>query len=170
MSLYDRRFAITVHRTIVWAVGGTAALFLLTAPLAAQQLTKNSGWGARMILEPVILAHGGFGSLCNSRAAARSQWGAEQIEKVVQPTESQRVAFDELKAAAAKATDLSAGACPREIPKFSSERLSFMKRRLEATLAAVKTVEPPFAAFYAALGDEQKARIDAGPRRWRWPR
>ena len=157
------------RRTTLVALGTTIFL-VLTAPLMAQQPTKASGWGAKMMMEPIIMAHGGFGAICNPRAAAQSQWGVEQIEKTVNPTESQRAAFNELRTAAVKATDLTAGACPREIPRTSGERLSFTKRRLEAILDAVKTIDPVFAKFYASLSDEQKVRLDAGPRRWRWPR
>jgi hypothetical protein len=147
-----------------------STIFLLvSAPLLAQQPAKRSGWGAKVMMEPIILAHGGFATICNPRAAARAIWGADQIEKTVNLTESQRVAFDELKATAVKATDLKVGACPREIPGTSSERLSFTKLRLEAILEAVKTIDPVFAKFYASLSDEQKVRLDAGPRRWRWP-
>jgi hypothetical protein len=157
------------RRTTLVALG-TITFLVLTTPLMAQQLTKELGWGAKMMMEPIIMAHGGFAAICNPRTAARAQWGVEQIEKTVNPTESQRAAFDELKAAAVKAADLTAGTCPREIPQTSGERLSFTKRRLEAILDAVKTIDPVFAKFYATLSDEQKVRLDAGPRRWRWPR
>ena len=121
-----------------------------------------------MMMEPVIMAHGGFNALCNPRAAAKAQWGADQIEKAVNPTAAQRVAFDELKAAAVRATSLAAGACPRAIPQTSDQRLLFTMRRLEAIVEAIKTVAPAFDTFYTSLSDEQKGRIDAGPRRWRW--
>src|SRR5262249_61742035 len=49
-----------------------------------------------------------------------------------------------------------------------------MEKRLEATLAAVKTVQPVLAKFYNSLCDEQKARFNSlrsaprptGGRRW----
>ena len=44
----------------------------------------------------------------------------------------------------------------------------FTMRRLEAIVEAVKTIDPAFDTFYTSLSDEQKVRIDAGPRRWRW--
>ena len=62
-----------------------------------------------------------------------------------------------------------AGACPGDVPRSSTERLGFMEKRMEAMLQAIKTVRPAFDALYAALSDEQKARLDsAGPRRWGW--
>jgi hypothetical protein len=123
-----------------------------------------------MMMEPIVIAYGGFSASCNPRATARAQWGAEQIEKAVNPAESQRAALNDLKAAAAKAMDLTASVCPREIPRTSSERLSFTERRLAAIAEAVKTIGPPFAAFYDSLSNEQRVRLDVGPRRWRWRR
>jgi len=35
-----------------------------------------------------------------------------------------------------------------------------MEKRLEATLGAVKTVQPALTKFYNALSDEQKARFN----------
>jgi len=149
-----------------------AAVWLLMQPasLLAQQLPRGTGWGARMVMEPVILAHGGFSALCNPRAAGRATWGVEQIEKAVQPTEAQRSALDDLKAAATKAADLSTGACPKEIPRSSNDRLAFLAKRLGALREATMILVPAVAAFHASLSDEQKVRLDVGPRRWRWPR
>jgi hypothetical protein len=36
-----------------------------------------------------------------------------------------------------------------------------MEKRLDATLAAVKTVQPALTNFYNGLSDEQKARFNA---------
>ena len=40
-------------------------------------------------------------------------------------------------------------------------RVEAMEKRLEATLAAVKTVQPVLAKFYNSLSDEQKARFNS---------
>ena len=151
------------YRMTSFAAMSVATLLVLSGPSMAQQPTKDVGWGARVMMEPIILAYGGFAALCNPRAAARAQWGVEQIERAVKPTEAQRAAFNELKAAAAKATALTPSACPQGIPRTSRERLSFTALRIEAILEAIKTVAPAFATFYDSLGDEQKAQIDAGP-------
>jgi hypothetical protein len=150
-------------------MAGTLGL-LQPTPLMAQVLLKGSGWGATVVMEPIIIAHGGFAALCNPRAAKIATWGVQQVEKVVKPTDSQRAALSDLKAAADKAANLSSGACPAVIPRISSERLAFLEKRLAALLEVAKTVGPPFDAFYSLLSDEQKARLDAGPRRWRWRR
>ena len=40
-------------------------------------------------------------------------------------------------------------------------RVEAMEKRLDATLGAVKTVQPPLAKFYNSLSDEQKARFNS---------
>src|SRR5215813_838180 len=112
-------------RTHLFAAAGIIGLSLPPAPLSAQTLPRGSGWGATMVIEPVIIAHGGFSALCNPRAAARAGWGVEQIEKAVGPTGPQQTALAELKAAVVKAADLSQGVCPARIPQRSNERLTF---------------------------------------------
>ena len=85
------------HQSI--ALASAIALGLaVAAPAAAQNVPKGSGWGARMMMEPIVMAHGGVAALCNPRAARLSGWGVDQIEKVLKPSESQRAALDELRA------------------------------------------------------------------------
>ena len=72
--------------------------------------------------------------------------------------------------AVTKAADTSAGVCPAQIPRGAQERLVFLEKRLAALREAVHLVVPAFEAFHASLDSEQKARLDSGPRGWRWPR
>jgi hypothetical protein len=117
------------------------------------------GWSGR----------GGMGMLCSPRAAGLAEWRMERIERLVQPTEAQRTALNDLRAASTKAAEQIAAACPREFPASATARLELMEKRMETMLAALKTVRPAFNAFYATLSDEQKARLDqGGPRRWGW--
>ena len=112
---------------------------------------------------------GGMGMLCDPRAAGMAEWRMERIERVVQPTEAQRAALNDLRTASTKAAEQIAAACPREFPASASARMELMEKRLETMLAAMKTVRPAFDAFYATLSAEQKAKLDqAGPRRWGW--
>jgi len=157
---------MAAHRLTVVVI-----VWLLHPALAsAQTLPRGSGWGATMVIEPIVIAHGGFSALCNPRAAARAGWGVEQIEKTLIPTGPQQGALNELKAAVNKAADLSKGVCPARIPQRSNERLAFLEQRLTALREAVHIVVPAFEAFHASLNDEQKMRLDTGPRGWRWPR
>jgi len=156
--------------THLFAIAWVAGFFLQPAPLLAQTLPRGAGWGATMVIEPVIIAHGGFSALCNPRAAAQAGWGVDQIEKLVSPSGPQQTALAALKAAVTKAADTSTGVCPAQIPRSAQERLVFLEKRLAALREAVHLVVPAFEAFHASLNDEQKTRLDSGPRGWRWPR
>jgi hypothetical protein len=72
------------------------------------------------MIQPLVIAHGGF-------ARRASCWRVDQIEKVVNPSGSHRANLDVLGAGAAKAMDLSAGACPRALPQNSR---AFLEQRL----------------------------------------
>jgi LTXXQ motif family protein len=99
--------------------------------------------------------------VCSNKASELTQWPIERISQVVQPTEAQRAALDELKAESDKAIDLLKGACPNDLPSIPTGRLAAMQTRLETMLAAVKTVHPALDHFYQSLSDEQKARFNA---------
>jgi len=143
---------------------------VVAAQTSLRQQAKPSGWGARTVLLPVLTTHGGFNALCNPRAAQLAARSVDQIDRFIATTPPQRVHLEELKAALNKATDLTDGVCPNAIPQSSQARLAFSARRLGALHEAVKTVSEDFSTFYASLSEEQQVRLDAGPRRWRWPR
>jgi hypothetical protein len=90
---------------------------------------------------------------------------------MIKLTDAQRAKLDELKAASDKALDAMRTACPAKFPTGNVERMAAMEQRLEAMLAAVKTMRPALEAFYATLTDQQKARLDrsatSGPL-WGW--
>jgi LTXXQ motif family protein len=112
---------------------------------------------------------GRFDGPCDPSVAGMAEWRIDEIERVVQRTEAQRPALAALRTASAKAADGLKSACPLEIPQTSVQRLAFMEKRMEAMVEAIRIVRPAFEAFYAALSDEQKARLDAvGPQRWGW--
>jgi len=145
-------------------------------PGAGAEGPRGPGWGRGMMMGPGMMGGRAFmgapgGLTCSPRAAGFAEWRLSQIERAVRLTEPQRKALDDLRAASAKAAETIAAACPAEIPATSTARLALMEKRMEAMLAAIKTVRPAFDAFYATLTDEQKARFDAaGPRRWGWQR
>jgi hypothetical protein len=98
-----------------------------------------------------------------------AEWRTQRIERLVKPTDAQRKALAELEKASTKAAETIAAACPTEFPASASARMEAMEKRMEAMLAAIKTVRPAFDAFYSTLTDEQKAKINAGgPRQWGW--
>ena len=51
--------------------------------------------------------------------------------------------------------------CPTYQALTPTGRVEAVEKRLDATLAAVKTVQPPLAKFYDSLSDEQKARFNS---------
>jgi CRISPR/Cas system endoribonuclease Cas6 (RAMP superfamily) len=82
-------------------------------------------------------------------------------EKLVEPTDAQRPALDELRAASAKAIEMLRSGCPKDLPSIPTGRLAAMESRLQVMLAAVQTVRPALERFYQSLSDEQKARFNA---------
>jgi len=122
-----------------------------------------------MMMGPGMMAAGGFGFMCNPRAAGFAEWRMERIEAAVRPNESQRATLNELRAASTKAADTISAACAADFPEKSTQRLDLMEKRVEGMLQAIKTVRPAFETFYASLDDQQKSRLDAvGPRQWGW--
>jgi hypothetical protein len=99
--------------------------------------------------------------VCSDDAAQLTNWPIERISEVVQPTDAQRPALDELRAANAKAIDMLRAGCPNDLPSIPTGRLAAMESRLQVMLAAVQTVRPALERFYQSLSDEQKARFNA---------
>jgi LTXXQ motif family protein len=99
--------------------------------------------------------------VCSDDAAQLTAWPIQRISEVVEPTEAQRPALDELQAASAKAIDMLKSGCPKDLPSIPSGRLAAMEGRLQVMLAAVQTVRPALERFYQSLSDEQKARFNA---------
>ena len=97
--------------------------------------------------------------ICNPQAAGLAGWRSDAIERAVQPTEAQRLALTELKAASTKAMEIISAACPRELPQSLAARLEVMEKRLDAMLEAVKTVRPAFDALYASVNDKQRTSV-----------
>ena len=79
----------------------------------------------------------------------------------MQPTDAQRPALEELRAASSKAIDILKAGCPTDLPSTPTGRLAAMESRLQVMLQAVQTVRPPLDRFYRSLTDEQKARFNA---------
>jgi len=99
--------------------------------------------------------------VCSDNAAQLTDWPIERISEVVEPTDAQRPALEELRAASAKAIDMLKSGCPRDLPSIPTGRLAAMESRLQVMLAAVQTVRPALERFYQSLSDEQKARFNA---------
>jgi hypothetical protein len=103
----------------------------------------------------------GAAEVCSNNAADLTDWPIERISEIVQPTDAQRPALDELRAASAKAIDILKAGCPTDLPSTPTGRLAAMESRLQVMLQAVQTVRPPLERFYQSLTDEQRARFNA---------
>jgi hypothetical protein len=99
--------------------------------------------------------------VCSDDAAQLTDWPIQRISEVVEPTNAQRPALDELRAASAKAIDVLKSGCPKDLPSIPTGRLAALASRLQVMLAAVQTVRPALERFYQSLSDEQKARFNA---------
>jgi hypothetical protein len=85
----------------------------------------------------------------------------DQIQQVVEPTEAQRAALDDLANASISAAQKIRAACPTQMVLTAPGRLQAMQARIEAMISAVATVQPALEKFYGVLDDEQKARLNA---------
>jgi LTXXQ motif family protein len=168
---------------VLLSAAGTALAQSPGAPSAAEKAgapatRAGDGWGFGMhpgfMMGPGMMQGRGiwggrFDGPCDPGVAGMAEWRIDEIERVVRPTEAQRTALADLRAASAKAAEALKTACPRDLPPTSAQRMAFMENRMDAMLDAIRAVRPAFEAFYAAMSDEQKARLDGlGPRRWGW--
>src|SRR5258705_8958942 len=86
----------------------------------------------------------------------------DRIAQMVQPTDAQRPALDELRAATAHALAYIDAACAAPGPQTPTARLDSMEDRFWAARQALMGMRAPLDKLYGALDDEQKARLN-GP-------
>ncbi len=91
------------------------------------------------------------------------EWPQAQIEKLLQPSEGQRVLLDRLRDATQQAADMLKATCPAEPPASPPARLAALAGRLDTMLKAVKLVHAALNDFYNSLSDEQKAQFNGIP-------
>ncbi|HET9902871.1 MAG TPA: Spy/CpxP family protein refolding chaperone [Xanthobacteraceae bacterium] len=107
--------------------------------------------------------------LCGPRGERVMSFMLDRLERITQPTDAQKPAFDKLKEAAARARETIQQACPDgPRPVTPPGRLAAAERHLEAMLAGVRLLRPPLEEYYGSLSEEQKARLYMHQgRRWR---
>ena len=137
-----------IYGNYAYAGGGVAAPGR-NAGSAPRRTAKASGGSERRPAE-----------VCSDNASDLTDWPIERISEVVQPTDAQRPALDELRAANARAVDILKAGCPKDLPSTPTGRLTAMESRLQVMLQAVQTVRPALDRFYQSLNDEQKARFN----------
>ena len=146
-------------RLMIISTFTAVALATVISPVAAQPAGPG-WWGPGMMMGPGMMNWRIMGrGICNPQAAGLAEWRSDAIEHAVQPTEAQRLALAELKAASTKAMEIISAACPRELPQSLAARLEVMEKRLDAMLEAVKTVRPAFDALYASVNDKQRTSV-----------
>jgi hypothetical protein len=96
---------------------------------------------------------------CATQAAEFANWPLDEIARTVGPDETQRNALEALRGKTKEAGERLSAECPRDVPAAPAARLEAAEQGIAATLSAFDTVEPALNAFYAALNDEQKARL-----------
>jgi len=95
---------------------------------------------------------------CNEANAANLP--LTTIEQTLRLNDAQQVNLNVLKEASVKAGDILKANCPSEPALTPTARLAQMKRRLEAMVQVLDTVQPALVSFYGSLDDEGKARFN----------
>jgi hypothetical protein len=152
-----------IRLKLVMAPMGALFMSMIAIAPAAAQSTQRGGAAAQAqptILGPAMLRPGTAELSCGTGAAGLGAWGADRIEQTLTLSDTQRTKFNGLKTASERAVQYLAEGCPKNDPITPTGRLESMERRLSALLEAVRTVEPALYDFYAALSDEQKARLN----------
>jgi LTXXQ motif family protein len=154
------------------AVAVTLAVFATVPPAGAQPYgSGRGGMDHGWMMGPGMMGGRGFNRMCGPGAMGFAEWRTDRLEQILKLTDAQRPKFEEFKAASAKAVEAMRSGCTVDTPATMPARVEAMEKRVEAMSQAIKTVRPALDAFYAALTDEQKARLEssAGPHRfWRW--
>lgn len=98
---------------------------------------------------------------CGEQAAELQKMPFETVIGTVQPDDEQRAALEQIRAAAADATNKLNATCPRDVPARPSDQLDTMRASLDAIKGGLSPLRPAFVNVYAVLNDEQKARLVA---------
>jgi LTXXQ motif family protein len=121
----------------------------------------GAGTGTRRMARTAGGSERRAAEVCSDNAADLTNWPIERISEIVQPTDAQRAALEDFRAASARSVDILKAGCPKDLPSTPVGRLAAMDSRLQVMLQAVETVRPALDRFYQSLNDEQKARFNA---------
>jgi len=170
LELVSARFSAVVRSSLITSsvivssvIMSSLIMSSLIAPALAQSARSATTGAAAQptILGPAMLRPGTADLSCGAGPAGLGPWGADRIEQTLSLSESQLAKFSQLKTASQRAIEYLNESCPKSDAISPTGRLQAMERRLAAMLEAVRTVEPALDDFYAALNDEQKARLNA---------
>jgi len=109
---------------------------------------------------------GGFGAVidrlirgCAQQAAELQNLPFDEITRIVAPDDTQRSALEALRASATAEAQRVSAQCPQDEPAPPGARLEAVDQAIDTATSTFAAVDPPLRAFYAALDDEQKARL-----------
>jgi hypothetical protein len=144
-----------MNRKLKLVVAGLGAVALAAgATFAAAQYGK--GWRGHGMHRAGLSF--GIGISCGD--GPRADRMLERLEQRIKPTDGQKASFEEFKVAAKTAAETVKSGCPIEQARNMPEQFGMAEKRLEAELAAVRTLRPAAEKLYASLSDEQKAGVN----------
>jgi LTXXQ motif family protein len=98
---------------------------------------------------------------CDGQVQELRNMPLDGVARMVNPTEQQCDALEQIRNVTLNASGALASACPKDLPGSVPERLKVLSHALGAMAASLATLRPTFATFYGLLSDEQKARLVA---------
>jgi hypothetical protein len=98
---------------------------------------------------------------CDGQVQELRNMPLDGVARMVNPTEQQRDALEQIRNVTLNASGALASACPKDLPGSVPERLKVLSHVLGAMATSLATLRPTFATFYGLLSDEQKARLVA---------
>jgi LTXXQ motif family protein len=98
---------------------------------------------------------------CDEQATELKKMPIGTVLQTVQPSDTQRAALEQIQVTAADTANKLTASCPKDVPAKLTDRLDTMRASLDTIKAALLALRPAFVAAYAALDDEQKARLVA---------
>jgi hypothetical protein len=96
---------------------------------------------------------------CDEQATELKKMPVDAVLNAIQPSDAQRASLEQVRATAIDAGNKLTAGCPKDVPAKLTDRLDAMRVSLDAIKAALSPLRPAFVSAYAALDDEQKARI-----------
>ena len=98
--------------------------------------------------------------VCSENAPELTDWPIERISQVVEPTDAQRAALDELKGSTTKAIEILRAACPNDLPSVPTGRLAAMESRLQIMLQPCRPcVHPSIGSTSRSATNRKRASI-----------
>lgn len=152
------------------------AISIASTPLSAQSTETRSkpasvNWqsiGRGMMMGPGMMDRTEFSRMCKSGSAGFSEWRFERLDEILQPTDAQRVKFEDYKSASKKARETMRAACPTEVPNSMVTHMQAMEKLTDAKASAIKSVLPSLQEFYSTLNADQKLKLDSNAGRSRF--